>query len=359
MPTITESPQLTGIDRRIRRAKRLGYVTTIVAYLLGFFSLAALKSDPEGGSINDLLQLVSQWAWVAGPVFGYLVYSRLLPVGGPIVWLRRFHPGREGRFNFAAALGRAAVGIGHPLTLQDASVPASAFAAGVRLSTLGAYLMVPVVWLLSLGLLFSVGSLLGLGGAALALLVVGGATAGTAMIFLRVLRRLGFRALPSDQGRAVAEVKERMTAAREGRRRIGIGIEVVRCPRVKDLWKAVVRAGLGGASIAIIDVTDMTSNLRFELATALTLLGPERVILTAEADTVSEEQIWLDVCRPAERDSGQHLGRPWLRGALHRYPSTQPGFGPQAKRVADSEMQRLRLVLASRAARPGAPAVRA
>ena len=348
------------VDDRVRRARWAGWGTAVAASLAGVLLVAVVDAGLAESTLKDGLKLLATSLWVGSPLIGYRAYAQRVPSGGAIVWFRRFR--RTSSFNFAATLGRAATGIGHPLTLQDTTVPTSLAAAGVRTSAL-------VLSALCL-LLFGVGLLavllllvtlhLAMDGVALLLVLVGYAVAFANWV-RKALRRVGYGTLDADK--AVAQVRARLEAVNRGRRRLGIGLDVIRCPRDKDeqLWQQVVRTALCYTSLAVVDVSEVNDNIRFELTEALSTLGPDRVLLVAEEGAAPDDQVWYQACLPALTEAGRPPDRAWLRSRLYRYPAHAQRYGPRARRLYDRQTRQLRAQLAARMGgtgpvrRPGSP----
>lgn len=327
-----------AIRAAIGSARRRGWA--VGGATVGLWVLYRLLVDQLApGTVHDLLRLAGDVVLCSSVVLGLRAYARALPSAGVIVWLRRFHARRSKVFG--ALLERAATGVGHPLTLQDSSYSASYTAAsarsGVRIVGL-ILLWLPGALLVSL-LVFAAFGPSSDGVLVIALIAF---TAAFVRVVAAAMRRLGFRTIDDDAARQ--QLSTIIRARGRGRYRPALGVEVL---KVRDAaWTDLVQAGLEGAVLAVLDVSEVTDNIRWELATALRSLGPERIILAVEEGAADPARIWRDVVAPVQ--DSIPLGTQWVASALFTYPTgRRPNAAdPRFRRDVD----RLRSMMAQRVA---------
>jgi len=167
------------------------------------------------------------------------------------------------------------------------------------------------------------------------------------------VRRGGFTVLRGSHGRSKAE--KLLRAVRQGKKSVGIGVIVLKCEYEEESWKPVVDAALGQARVAIVDLSEPTKFLLWELGRALDHLGEHGVIVTAE------EGIDIDaVIAQADGDgdltteAGRIVRGEWIRSNLVTYPAAEHPTGAPRIRSLFARMEYeadLRLEIAERLAR--------
>jgi hypothetical protein len=310
---------------------------TVAAWVV----LRLLVDGLPPGTVQDVLHLVTDVVLCSSVAVGLRAYARALPSAGVIVWLRRFHVRRSK--TFGALLERASTGVAHPMTLQDSSYSASytAASAGSGLLIVGLILLwLPGAVVVSL-LVFAEFGPSSDGTLVVALIAF---TAVMVRVVAAVMRRLGFRTVSDDDARQ--ELATIIRNRGRGRRRPVLGVEVL---KVRDAaWTDLVQQGLAGAVLAVLDVTEVTDNIRWELATALRSLGAERIILAVEGAAADPTRIWRDVVAPVQ--DRLPLDAQWVASALFTYPAGRRpnGADPQFRRDAE----RLHRMMSDRLALP-------
>jgi len=325
------------LESAVKRARVRGW--SVGAGVVGcWVVLRAVLASLEASSTRDVMLLFSDALLLSSTAFGIRSYARALPSAGVIIWLRRFRVKRSR--SFGMLLEQAARGVGYPLTLQDSSYRWSLSAVTAR-----AALLVPLALLL-----WVVGVLL------VALLVFMTFGSNDRIFVLALIaftvaflwaaaggaRRLGFRTV--DAAEAVRQLSRMSHSRGRGRQRPFLGIEVL---KVQDsVWETVVRQSLAGAVLAVIDVSDVTDNIRTELRMAFATLGRDRVILAVEEGARADaERIWHENVAPVRDASPVALAPEWVASALFVYSARRP-------RAASShfrrEVQRLRAMMVKR-----------
>jgi len=276
-----------------------------------------------------MLVLLAQSALVATTWVGYVVYARAASSREVLVWLRKFWPNRGRRMRFARMLGQASAGVTYPVTLKDDSFPTSYDKGGLRL-----WIFTPILtfaWIAGVFLMAGLAFVaLGAGrvnsatfSAAFVLLVVL-YTVGFVWLIMNRLKHFGLQTLKADS--AVREITDSLDKAMQGRKYLGFGVEVFKCPHKPDnLWREVVTTALKRASIVIIDVTKFKDSppIQWELGQALSLRDPRDIILAVEEGSISPDRIWNEICQPLLQRLGLPLDRSWLTDALFTYPAAE------------------------------------
>jgi hypothetical protein len=289
----------------------------------------------------------------AGTIFAVLAYAVQLQrrnTEGVLVWLRRFRQSYGTHIRFHGALGRASRGLVTPITIQDRSFRASNLSTLARGRWFGPLAF--FAWALVAALLAAMaGRSWPAGQRAIPEIAVAVTwSCMFAWILTLLVRRAGFTVLTRQGG--LDKAARRLAMLASGERWIAGGIEVFKCD--DDIWRTVVTDALQSCSVAVLDATEPTDNLLWELGRALHLVGPEGTILTVEegADIAAvahavESADWPDVDRPAPD---------WVSRSLVTYPAKRALPGRGRRKQMRQLAQRLELEIAARmATRPSVP----
>jgi len=184
-----------------------------------------------------------------------------------IVWLRRFHVKRRGGLRFSELLVAACQGLGFPLTVQDTTLRSSDDEVAPRFLP---YLFLWSIWLTAM--------LMGLG-KQFPIMMMSSMLGGVVLIFLMFLlgARIGYHNLDDPlQGREqtlhlIQEIRERRGKHGDN------SVLILRCQ--DHFWRDIVQLCLKNASAVVIDVTEVSENVIWELKTALHLMAPQSIIL--------------------------------------------------------------------------------
>jgi hypothetical protein len=125
------------------------------------------------------------------------------------------------------------------------------------------------------------------------------------------------------------------------------GIVILRCG--DRFWERIATLCLSHADVAVVDVTDLTKNIYFELCAAIESVGPERIILTCAKNEKLDDRL------PAATSQELSLivGADRLAKCLVlTYPGSQgwtggPGHLYKYKYVYDREATRLTRLIAT------------
>jgi hypothetical protein len=317
--------------------------------VLGWLVYAVLKSIPDRGTLLDLLMGLVESVIVAAPILGYVAYSRMTRPDGVLVWLRRFRGSYGKRIRFHRIIGAASSGMLYPVTVQDNS-----FKASVSFSALRLWILIPFwlfLWIIGVfvvaGLVFvassskpSVSSFL------LATLVW---TVVLSWATSKVLTRAGFISLPRNLSQARKEARRRLQAGLQGKRRSGSGVDVLKCEdevlkdgNTQEIWKPVVSEVLSLADMAIIDVTDVSPNISWELSQVLTHLDKDRILLAVEEGSTTPDRLASKLRGLLTPSTGQAVTNEWVRAALFTYPAKQAPPSPRRRQQYDRATKQLR-----------------
>jgi hypothetical protein len=318
MRTMSSTSLVQVYDARLRRARRTGWTVGIGAWVAAVFLLAVLKSVPGQSSLLDLLIGLAQSLLVATPFLGYVAYARIAKTEGLLVWLRRFRGSYGPRIRFHRLLGASCFGMLHPVTIQDRSFKSSAMFSLLRLWVLTPLLTIG--WLLGLLVVMALAfPVLVSGSDSTMVILMVGWTGLYVWGVWKVVTRAGFTSMVGPSAQHAAQ--RRLQAAQAGGRALGYGVEVLKCD--DQVWQSVVVEALSHARVAVIDVTEVTDNLFWELSQALTHLDKDRIVLAAEEGATTAEDLATLLCGALTRSSGQAVDQQWVEAALFTYPARQ------------------------------------
>jgi hypothetical protein len=197
--------------------------------------------------------------------------------GYMILWLRRFH--RRRHKDFLHALRDACRYLGMPITVQDSAVH---FSQGVAVGRLGSFLYLLLPLLAIFGVLFV-------------------ADADSYPLFFLALS-VGFvvSVLALVSGRFWAYVRLRKEPLKQAARLLrkirgctlsSGGVVVL---RIQDrFWRQVVEMAIRQADVVVIDVTDPSENVIWELRTALYFRSPKTILLTCPHEENSQFPVFF------------------------------------------------------------------
>jgi hypothetical protein len=207
------------------------------------------------------------------------VYHRLVapPPPVPIVlWLRKFHQFGPRRTPFHLILRRATEGFALPVAVRD-----TRFSSNLGRGLVSLLIVMPFV-VIGIWLLFSLVFFLvayrtsGMpGGIIFSYLIAACAAAlGTWPVYELVKRRGVAVLVGADAGEATSQ---RLGLLETSRRAYAGGAYVIKTD--DEHWQDVVEVSIKRASAVIVDVTEVSSNVLWEIETALQRKGPEALIL--------------------------------------------------------------------------------
>lgn len=332
----TSDNSLLRFDKIRRDAIVTGVAAGILCWIVAFFGYALLKSIRHNDVMLHAATLFLQSLYVGAPILGYVAYDKVAKREGILLWMRRFRAGYGDKIRFHTVLGRACSAILFPITIQDSSFRTSFFSGLLRISALLPFWM--FLWLVGFIYLSAVvpvsGSILILFALWTALCVCG---------TWLLLKRTGFVTLRGKEARSKA--RARFHSLKSNARGLGIGVEILKCD--DDIWKEIVLDGLSQAELAIIDISDQTEHILWELSQALTSLGRNRTIVVCEDDPDTMEIAMSKTQKFLEKE-GYHLESDWLKRSVVPYPNAQAAIGPKRNKQYETLIRRLRQEIAIR-----------
>ncbi len=307
---------------QVRAKKRKAAAISFLAVLLTFVLLLALGV------------VALPWAIIVG----FFVYLRMIRANKYVVWLRRFHRDEPTRLRFNLLLNRVCPGLCVPITLQDSVFKTSYYSSGSRM-----ILVAPVVFglatLLYLLCALTIGVGMGMLGVGNGLdIALGLVIALVPLVFFgHAIKTQMFRRghVELTVSKAAAEVDS--TLQKITQRKLGFqGVMIFRCPDV--VWRQVVSVAISRASAVIIDVSDLTENVLWELKSALETKHPESVLITFGFPQGSREELPSSVRAQLEKEVGSESV---LRLRVFYYPAEQPPPGLSRSRLYTDLSNRL------------------
>ena len=255
-----------------------------IAGLLGATSLtvpalfALLGSSP--GPVGRMVMTLMALSFLPIVVVGFMLASRRLHTGKLVLWLRRFHGAPlRGAASFPALLGAACSGLATPVTLQDDQYSYS-FQAGQyrsQRSFLIMFLALPfIVVVVSLPWLLLTSDVRGSALPAALIFFTGFGIALPLWMFRQHRSKGALRLKPPN---VEAELHALLHSLRHDRRSVpGVGgLVVIGVP--DDDWRTAVLMTLEQSALVVVDVTELSDNLTWELSTATAMLPVEKILI--------------------------------------------------------------------------------
>jgi hypothetical protein len=231
------------------------------AVLLGgyVFTLTAIPS------YTDLQIYLIIMLFLAGTVVFPQQSAFARNTGYLVLWLRRFH--RRQQKPFQNILERACTFVGTSITIQDSSFRSSQAMASTRISTFGWFLFV-------------------------ILLVFGYPVMNTIYVLIAVIIAFTWFVIVFALFRRLGHIKLRESNSRDRtfrliqtireRKAYRGGVVILKCE--DSFWHDVVSLAIQHADAVIVDVTEPSENVIWELQTALRAKAPENILLAYEKD---------------------------------------------------------------------------
>jgi hypothetical protein len=278
--------------------------------------------DPVSGAAADAGTLLSFAAFpCCFPLFAKIIAGRRQQNSSLVFWLRGFRAGPLRAPGFPPVLRSACAGLSTPVTLQNDQYALSSevgfyrnFAFHVTIFVapliLGLLLCIPLYFLLrdvSAGALAITGLVLGPGlGIALGLLMK-----------WRQRRTGIFRLTGENADTELAALLRKLAGARKWSPGVA-GVAVITVPAAH--WRSAVLKTLEQSVLVVIEVTDLTENLAWELAAAMMKLPPERIVIASAVKAQHSEESYREAIRQRIGNvAGQELAP---RFPLFLYPES-------------------------------------
>ncbi len=260
-----------------------------------------------------------------------------------LIWFRRFRPDYGQKFRFHRALSEACSGLAYPVTIQDSSYDSNLLGSFWRrgwfiipLAMLAFIIGMIIIMLLSLMLLPDNLSKAGWLAGTLILLVL--------ILFLsfKAYKRLGYKSYIDKQTKD--KLTHTLESIKAGQINNIMGVDVIQCS--DNVWQDLVTTALAKIDIAIIDISELTDNLAWEITQAFKHLPKERIVFVCDEESNRPDLIaslnQLLLTHDIEADSAD------IRNELFIYPSTQAGVGPGRRRQMVKVVKQLRTIISDR-----------
>jgi hypothetical protein len=236
------------------------------------------SSGPPSSTIIVAVGLLAMGMWLGVTA----VVGGRYPTDRMVLWLRRFH--RDQGFPFNVFLEDACRGVALPVTLQDSRVSSSTTAANARAAA-----VLPTLLMLA-GLALMTNFLSGFPGeddvasrVGLALAAAGGG--------LHLFRGRLFGAVRLQTARGRKRARDLLRRIQDGKS-VPQALTVLSCP--DDGWQAWVLALLAHADVVVLDVTELSGSLHWELEQVAREKRPEQLILACGIDRGNAPDPWSE-----------------------------------------------------------------
>jgi len=260
-----------------------------------------------------------------------------------LIWFRRFRPDYGKKFRFHTALSQACSCLAHPFTIQDSSYNSNllgdflgrgwfilpltflALIVGVAISFLLSFMFLPES-------LIKAGGLIG----TLLLFVIG------PFLSFKAYRLLGNKPYINQENKH--ELINKLEYIRAGRIKNITGVDVIQCN--DNDWQDIVSTALLKADIAIVDVSEVTENLAWEISQTFKYLPKDRVIFVCEEEANQPALLTnlKQLCTSFDTDVDSD--KFWSE--LIVYPSERASIGPGRNRQMIEFGKLLRINIADR-----------
>jgi hypothetical protein len=272
LPVTAKLEGLMEMQRRMKRGQRL----KMAGWMVGFLFLLAvslfvgtLRDEFEG--THAIQMYINGVVCILGPVLYIGIRNSARTTGYVVLWLRRFH--RREQKPFQSVLDEACMYTCMPITVQDTSFRNSMGFAMGRLAPFFGFMAVVVV-------------VLGLMSAPIVLDVIVLAVSVAVTIALIAAHWLGFlKFRGEDSEEALIRLVERV---QDGKVRNG-GVLVLQCSDAT--WQGVVEQALRRVDAVLVDVTQPSENVIWELRTALRFRAPEGILLACAREDMTQKEL--------------------------------------------------------------------
>jgi len=258
--------EFLALEKKRKRRHTINWIVLILFFVgvVGF----VLQIPNEYSSVRLYLCWTATIAMMAST---YRMLNSTRRTGYAVLWLRRFH--RRQQKPFQRALERACMFVGMPLTIQDSSFR---FSMGFALGRLEKYLW---YFLLALVVGVLIAPRIGVDILGITIFISMMIAMGTAYwwAFLRLRK--------SDP---LSDVATFLTDIRTGRIR-NFGTLILRCG--DSFWRTAVELAMRRADVIVIDVSEPSANVIWELQTAAATREPESILLTCAVKDTTLQQL--------------------------------------------------------------------
>lgn len=272
-------------------------------------------------------------------VIGYFVYLHQTRSDKALLWLRRFHQHEPDRLRFHFALNRACAAVCVPITVQDTSFRTSYLSSGSRLVLLipmfvGFSLILSALTAIAIyASLESLADILHLpevlaylGGIAVLVAAVIGAK--------KFLDLKGYRQLAQES--AIPKVLKLFDRIRQ-QRSLAVGTLVLKCGDA--FWQEVVQECIRRVDVILIDVSDITDNVLWEIRTAAAITPRKPLLLACRIAAQEKRELPPQVRERLEGIMG--AARLAVTPCIY-YPAKQPAVGPMRGQIYASVTEQIK-----------------
>jgi hypothetical protein len=172
---------------------------------------------------------------------------------------------------------------------------------------------------------------------------------GTLLIFVigsllsfKAYRRLGYVSHINQKSKD--KLISKLESIRTGRVKNITGVDVIQCN--DNVWQEFVFTALSKAEIAIVDVSEITVNLAWEISQALKCLSKDRVIFVCDEE--ADQHVLLTSLNQLLNSIDIDADSEKIRRELVIYPSNRASVGPGRRRQIVEFSKRLRFSIADR-----------
>ena len=279
--------------------------------------------------------------WFVCVIAAEILLPRAFRGRAPILWLRKFRPRSLRGFKFETCLFDACNCLGTPFTIQDQSYSySSAISMGLRAILLPAFLVLAL-----LAVQLAPNLLPGYGNQSVfyffALVI-----AGMVVLYVSIPRWFGVkRVIDTGTGE---QLNAQIQKIKRGHVAGVTAAVVLRCSPAS--WRTVVKKAQEFAALVVIDVTDLSENVLWELETAVSLKEPQMIVL---AHRIEAGNTWAlpPLCVKQIRD---HVGSRTLEAMpVFLYPASEDQLSDLEQSPSDALRHIVaRALLQSNSAKP-------
>ncbi len=271
------------IEERRRVAGKVRWTKRIVWMVLaGYAVLVPLRNYfnmPSGFASDMALGQILFVIMSIGFTINYLVTTRMARASRVILVLRRFREHDHRRTVLPRVVGSATAGIAVPITIVDSSFPGE---SSPWVQILGIWLIAPATLLVGSIWIFFM-PLHGFSGVMIWFVIMG-------LVFWLLFEIKERLAVALGVTRTTEENFQRVLSSvlTSIRRRKGkyAGTMALKFP--DSVWKSAIRKSLVEADAVLVDVTEISASLEWELLTVKELVPAERVVLAWSIENVKQ-----------------------------------------------------------------------
>jgi hypothetical protein len=328
---VSEAEVSRSIAAALDRRRRWSGGRALAFNLSGLADYLAVREN----SISIWIAIVVWWASVIG---AEIFFPRLFRGRAPILWLRRFRSYSGNAKPFEFFLFQACDCLGTPFTLQDQSY---SYSPETGMGTVA--LLIPGFILVPLLLFEIFPDWLNGGNVSLAIAVLFLALIG---LYVGVPRWFGVkRVIDTGGGEQVAACVRKI---QRGRVSGFTSAVVLRCSQAS--WQTVVTRAHQLSALTVIDVTDLSENVLWELQTAVRLKDPRLVVLACRIEPGAKWEVPVSftarICRSIDASLLEAM-------PVYLYPSSET----QLPELPEPPIELLRRIIARALQQSSAPAL--